>query len=158
MRSEHLANLALANSTRRPSKMERFAPPRPVLRLREILFGVGIVVVMTVADVHHEVLTMKIINSIQDAIMMATLSPQSSLRPPSRNVGGRRMSAHKHAESIRLYAEDAFQTTEPWVRWEFSEDGARWCQSTFDPTLVHRTTIPPQGQDHHRRWSRASCA
>ena len=44
------------------------------------------------------------------------------------------MSAHKHAESMRLYAEDAFQTTEPWVRWEFSEDGARWCQSTFDPT------------------------
>ena len=51
MRSEHLANLALASSTRRPSKMERFAPPRPVLRLREILVGVGIVVVMTVADV-----------------------------------------------------------------------------------------------------------
>ena len=51
MRSEHLANLALASSTRHPSKMERFARPRPVLRLREILFGVGIVVALTVADV-----------------------------------------------------------------------------------------------------------
>ena len=51
MRSEHLANLALASSTRRPSNMERFAQPRPVLRLREILFGVGIVVALTVADV-----------------------------------------------------------------------------------------------------------
>ena len=49
MRSEHLANLALASSVKRHSKMERFAPPRPVLRLREILFG--IVVVMTVADI-----------------------------------------------------------------------------------------------------------
>ena len=51
MRSEHLANLALASSVKRHSKMERFAPPRPVLRLREILFVAGIVVVMTVADV-----------------------------------------------------------------------------------------------------------
>ena len=40
-----------ASAPGRPSKMERFAPPRPVLRLREILVGVGIVVVMTVADI-----------------------------------------------------------------------------------------------------------
>ena len=44
-------------------------------------------------------------------------------------------------ESMRLYAEDAFQTTEPWVRWEFSEDGARWCQhirSTWSIVLQYR--------------------
>lgn len=42
------------------------------------------------------------------------------------------MSAHKHAESMRLYAEDAFQTTEPWVRWEFS-DGGSWIDCWNSP-------------------------
>lgn len=51
MRSEHLANLALASSAKRQSKMERFAPPRPLIRLREILFVAGLAVALTVADV-----------------------------------------------------------------------------------------------------------
>ena len=61
MRSEHLANLALANSTRRPSKMERFlsaasgspAPRNPVRRRHRCRDDRR--------RHHHEVLTMKII-------------------------------------------------------------------------------------------------
>ena len=45
------------------------------------------------------------------------------------------MSAHVHAESMRLYAEDACQTTEPWTRWEFSEDG-NWRDCFFSPLWV----------------------
>ena len=41
---------------------------------------------------------------------------------------------HIHADLMKLYAEDAMQTAEPWLRWEFSADGADWRQSAFDPT------------------------
>ena len=47
------------------------------------------------------------------------------------------MSAHKHAESMRLYAEDAFQTTEPWVRWEMTDCGSWWTQCDSNPNWLH---------------------
>lgn len=34
--------------------------------------------------------------------------------------------AHIHAESMKLYAEDAMTTDEPWELWEFSPDGIEW--------------------------------
>ena len=156
MRSEHLANLALTKQHEAPVQNRRFAPP-PVLRLREILFGVGIVVALTVADVHHEALTMKIINAVQDAID-GNARRSRPLRPPSpRNVGGRRMSAHKHAESIRFYAEDAFQTTGLGSVGVFRKTAHAGVKSN-SIRLGPPYSIPPQGTDHHRRWRRASCA
>ena len=31
------------------------------------------------------------------------------------------MTAHKHAENMRLYAQDAAKTDRPWERWEYSD-------------------------------------
>lgn len=36
------------------------------------------------------------------------------------------MPAHKHAESMYLFANDALETDTPWERWEVSSDGAEW--------------------------------
>ena len=47
------------------------------------------------------------------------------------------MSAHKHAESMRLYAEDACQTTEPWLRWEMTDCGSWWTQCDSNPNWLH---------------------
>ena len=77
---------------------------------------------------------MKIINAVQDAIMLATLSPQSSFtaafaecrratneRPQTRRIDAalcrRCIPDHGALGSVGVF-----------------EDGARWCQSTFDPT------------------------
>ena len=37
------------------------------------------------------------------------------------------MPAHKHADLMRLYAEDALETDKPWELWEYSQDdGTTW--------------------------------
>ena len=33
------------------------------------------------------------------------------------------MTAHKHAENMRLYSEDAAETDTPWERWEHRQEG-----------------------------------
>lgn len=42
------------------------------------------------------------------------------------------MSAHPHAENMRLYAEDAAETDKPWERWEYMWSG-RWNPLGGDP-------------------------
>ena len=39
------------------------------------------------------------------------------------------MTKHIHAELMRQYAEDAMQTEEPWLLWEYCNDG-KWKQCT----------------------------
>lgn len=36
------------------------------------------------------------------------------------------MTAHQHAENMRLYAEDAAECERPWERWEWRRDGDEW--------------------------------
>ena len=36
------------------------------------------------------------------------------------------MPAHKHAELMRLYAEDALETDKPWELWEWRRPGETW--------------------------------
>ena len=43
------------------------------------------------------------------------------------------MSAHVHAESMRLYAEDAAETDKPWRRWETSAYRGAWDQCHCHP-------------------------
>ena len=35
------------------------------------------------------------------------------------------MTAHKHAEAMALYAQDALETTMPWLWWEMKGDGCK---------------------------------
>ena len=43
---------------------------------------------------------------------------------------------HIHAENMRLYAEDAARTDEPWLLWESQDEelGHSWATETFNPT------------------------
>lgn len=44
------------------------------------------------------------------------------------------MSAHPHAENMRLYAEDAAETDKPWERWEFRwADDEDWISASDGP-------------------------
>jgi len=43
------------------------------------------------------------------------------------------MPAHVHAENMRLYAEDALETSEPWKRWEWYLRGVGWIQLASQP-------------------------
>ena len=43
------------------------------------------------------------------------------------------MSAHVHAESMRLYAEDAAETDKPWERWDISSYRGVWVQCQCHP-------------------------
>jgi hypothetical protein len=46
------------------------------------------------------------------------------------------MSAHKHADLMALYAQDAKETKTPWERWEFKYTPAEepWCTSPGHPS------------------------
>lgn len=39
---------------------------------------------------------------------------------------------HPHAESMRLYAEDAAETNEPWLRWFYIDDHHPDCKNELD--------------------------
>ena len=46
------------------------------------------------------------------------------------------MAAHKHAESMRQYAEDAAETPVPWERWQCRDSNvpnSRWCELEGHP-------------------------
>ena len=43
------------------------------------------------------------------------------------------MTAHKHAENMRLYAEDAAETDKPWERWEYKPDYGVWASLDSHP-------------------------
>lgn len=43
------------------------------------------------------------------------------------------MPAHRHATSMRQYAEDAMKTETPWDRWEMSDDAVRWTPCDYHP-------------------------
>jgi hypothetical protein len=49
---------------------------------------------------------------------------------------------HIHAESMRLYAEDAAEIDEPWQRWEFCVPGQMWenlyQQPQWTPSFLYR--------------------
>ncbi len=48
------------------------------------------------------------------------------------------MNKHPHAELMKLYAEDAMVTTEPWKLWEFQlKDEAAWYRLTNHPAWTH---------------------
>lgn len=48
------------------------------------------------------------------------------------------MNKHPHAELMKLYAEDAMATTEPWKLWEFQlKDEATWYRLTTHPAWTH---------------------
>ena len=44
------------------------------------------------------------------------------------------MTAHKHAENMRLYAQDAAETDTPWERWEFKTDWDTWVELSKNPS------------------------
>jgi len=44
---------------------------------------------------------------------------------------------HPHAESMRLYAQDAMETDKPWERWEFCERGS-WRTLADHPLWILR--------------------
>ena len=46
------------------------------------------------------------------------------------------MAKHIHAENMALYAQDAQETPEPWLRWETNPDGRKWMQLTGNPSWV----------------------
>lgn len=52
------------------------------------------------------------------------------------------MTAHKHAASMMLYAQDAAETDKPWQRWEAGDDNGHWYSLTdnpiWDETTVYR--------------------
>ena len=61
------------------------------------------------------------------------------------------MTAHIHAENMRLYAEDAAETDKPWERWELRANmltNAGWTSFTEAPTwvsnLYYRRKLPPK--------------
>ena len=44
------------------------------------------------------------------------------------------MTAHKHAENMRLYAQDAAETDRPWERWEWLDNANNtWCPCSHTP-------------------------
>lgn len=45
-----------------------------------------------------------------------------------------KVSAHTHAESMRLYAEDAAEIDAPWQRWEFCIPGGMWESLDYHPS------------------------
>lgn len=48
------------------------------------------------------------------------------------------MAKHPHAELMKLYAEDAMATTEPWELWEFQQkDKEVWYRLTSHPPWAH---------------------
>lgn len=48
------------------------------------------------------------------------------------------MAKHPHAELMKLYAEDAMSTAEPWNLWEFQQkDEATWYRLTSHPAWAH---------------------
>ena len=46
------------------------------------------------------------------------------------------MTAHKHAENMRLYAQDAAETDKPWERWEVKINNGEWCELNGNPNWV----------------------
>lgn len=47
------------------------------------------------------------------------------------------MSAHPHAALMLLYAQDAAETDEPWVRWEYQvPDDGSWCLCVEGPRWI----------------------
>ena len=58
------------------------------------------------------------------------------------------MTAHKHAENMRLYAEDAAEIDRPWERWECrSSQEAEWddaftCHPNWSRSLQYRRKQP----------------
>ena len=46
------------------------------------------------------------------------------------------MTAHKHAENMRLYAQDAAKTDRPWERWEFEVKSDVWCNLSEHPAWL----------------------
>ena len=44
------------------------------------------------------------------------------------------MTAHKHAELMLQYAQDAAETERPWERWEFKTDGDTWVELSKNPS------------------------
>jgi len=54
---------------------------------------------------------------------------------------------HKHAELMKLYAEDAMETAKPWERWEVMESGFHW-----GPMCTH--PLWDQGTKYRRKPSR----
>ena len=43
------------------------------------------------------------------------------------------MTGHVHAENMRLYAEDAAETAEPWLRWESASQNGSWASLRVHP-------------------------
>lgn len=49
------------------------------------------------------------------------------------------MNKHPHAELMKLYAEDAMTTAEPWKLWEFQQDSkGSWYRLTSHPAWAHK--------------------
>lgn len=52
------------------------------------------------------------------------------------------MTAHKHAETIARFAQDAAETVTPWERWQASSDGQIWrnlyAMPSREPNLYYR--------------------
>lgn len=40
---------------------------------------------------------------------------------------------HRHAELMKIYAEDAMETEKPWERWEYSLEGKVWMDLISQP-------------------------
>lgn len=46
------------------------------------------------------------------------------------------MAAHKHAELMLQYAQDAAETDRPWERWEFEVKSGVWCNLSEHPAWL----------------------
>ena len=44
------------------------------------------------------------------------------------------MSGHKHAHLMALYAQDAAETDEPWLRWEVGHEDGAWVSCPCNPS------------------------
>ena len=66
------------------------------------------------------------------------------------------MPAHKHAELMALYAQDAAETDKPGLRWEFREAGGRWfcCIKSPEWRLDHDYRRKPKtSRERFEEWA-----
>ncbi len=54
---------------------------------------------------------------------------------------------HPNAENMKLYAEEAMTTNEPWKLWEFFYSGG-WRDCIYPPRVGSKEAIPPKTQDN----------
>jgi hypothetical protein len=61
---------------------------------------------------------------------------------------------HKHADNMRLFAEDAAETAEPWLRWQFNDADCGWQDCEAIPRWRVKTGYRRKPQSRVIDWSK----